>query len=162
MLLRDVEPGDLDLYVRMRCDPVMTAELGGPQPRDGIDGKLAKDVARAATDEHWVLMIVPDPQRPDAVAGSISLWTEKDTDHSEIGWMVFPEFQGQGIGKRATGMVLDRARADGRWGPIHAYPAVTNAPSNGICRTLGFTLLGPLDLEYNHQILHSNDWVIEL
>jgi hypothetical protein len=28
--LRDVELGDVDAYVRMRCDPVMMAELGGP------------------------------------------------------------------------------------------------------------------------------------
>jgi hypothetical protein len=28
MLLRDVEPGDVAAYVRMRCDPVMMAELG--------------------------------------------------------------------------------------------------------------------------------------
>jgi hypothetical protein len=28
--LRDVELGDVGSYVRMRCDPVMMAELGGP------------------------------------------------------------------------------------------------------------------------------------
>jgi hypothetical protein len=39
--LRDVEPGDVDAYVRMRCDPVMTAELGGPLPREGIEDKVA-------------------------------------------------------------------------------------------------------------------------
>ena len=35
MKLRDVEPDDLGLYVRMRRDPVMMAELGGPLPREG-------------------------------------------------------------------------------------------------------------------------------
>jgi hypothetical protein len=39
MRLRDVEPGDVGAYVRMRCDPVMMAELGGPQPREGISAK---------------------------------------------------------------------------------------------------------------------------
>ena len=34
--LRDVEVGDAGAYVRMRCDPAMTAELGGPLPREGI------------------------------------------------------------------------------------------------------------------------------
>ncbi len=33
--LRDVELGDVSAYVRMRCDPVMMAELGGPLPRGG-------------------------------------------------------------------------------------------------------------------------------
>jgi hypothetical protein len=41
VLLREVEPGDVDAYVRMRCDPAMMAELGGPLPRDGIEAKFA-------------------------------------------------------------------------------------------------------------------------
>ena len=43
--LRDVELGDVSAYVRMRCDPVMMAELGGPLPREGIEEKVARDVA---------------------------------------------------------------------------------------------------------------------
>jgi hypothetical protein len=44
MRLRDVQPGDVSTYVRMRCDPVMMAELGGPLPREGIEEKVARDV----------------------------------------------------------------------------------------------------------------------
>jgi hypothetical protein len=40
--LRDVEPGDVGAYVRMRCDPVMVAELGGPLPREGVAAKVAR------------------------------------------------------------------------------------------------------------------------
>ena len=36
VLLRNVELGDVDAYVRMRCDPAMMTELGGPLPREGI------------------------------------------------------------------------------------------------------------------------------
>jgi hypothetical protein len=39
MRLRDVKPGDLGAYVRMRCDPVMMAELGGSLPRKGYRGE---------------------------------------------------------------------------------------------------------------------------
>jgi hypothetical protein len=42
MRLRDVEPGDVDAYIAMRCDPVMTAELGGPLPREGIGEKVKR------------------------------------------------------------------------------------------------------------------------
>jgi hypothetical protein len=38
----DVEPGDADAYLRLRCDPVMTAELGGPVPHEGIDDKAPR------------------------------------------------------------------------------------------------------------------------
>ena len=56
--LRDVTLGDVDVYVRMRCDPEMMAELGGPLPRDGIAAKVRKDVEDTAADRAWVLMIV--------------------------------------------------------------------------------------------------------
>jgi hypothetical protein len=45
--LRDVEPDDLGLYVRMRRDPVMMAELGGPLPREGsTNDELRSDCGR--------------------------------------------------------------------------------------------------------------------
>jgi RimJ/RimL family protein N-acetyltransferase len=45
--------------------------------------------------------------------------------------MVLPEFQGRGLGKRAVRMLLELALVDGRWGLVHAFPATSNAPSNG-------------------------------
>jgi hypothetical protein len=48
MRLRDVELGDVSAYVRMRCDPVIMAELGGPLPREGVEEKVARDVQAAA------------------------------------------------------------------------------------------------------------------
>jgi RimJ/RimL family protein N-acetyltransferase len=102
--LRDVEPGDVDAYVRMRCDPMMTAELGGPQPRDGIEAKVARDAREAAQDTTWIKMIVPDEAEPGVVAGSVTLWSHDDDGDpiSEIGWMVLPEFQGRGLAKAAV------------------------------------------------------------
>ena len=44
MRLRDVELGDLSAYVRMRCDPVMMAELGGPLPREAIRRWVAREI----------------------------------------------------------------------------------------------------------------------
>jgi len=46
---------------------------------------------------------------------------------------------------------------------MHAYPAVDNAPSNGICRSLGFELLGASDFEYpKGHPLRCNDWRLDL
>jgi hypothetical protein len=69
--LRDVELGDVDAYVRMRCDPVMMADLGGPLPREGLEDKVARDVRAVAADADWIKMIVPDEAEPDAVAGNV-------------------------------------------------------------------------------------------
>lgn len=60
LLLRDVEYGDVEACLRMRCDPVMIAELGGPLPRGGMEAKVQRDVRRVAADADWTKMIVPD------------------------------------------------------------------------------------------------------
>ena len=54
MRLQDVELGDVSAYVRMRCDPVMMAELGGPLPREGVEEKVARDVQAAAAGDAWI------------------------------------------------------------------------------------------------------------
>jgi RimJ/RimL family protein N-acetyltransferase len=163
VLLRDVEPGDVDAYVRMRCDPEMMAELGGPVPREGIEDKVKRDVESTLAGESWISMIVPDAAEPGVVAGSVVLWSQTDRGDplSEIGWMVLPEFQGRGLAKRAVRALLERARDEGRWGVVHAFPGVTNGPSNGICRSLGFTLVGDREVEFAGRSIQSNHWQID-
>ena len=102
--LRDVAVDDVDAYVRMRCDPAMMGELGGPLPREGMADKVRRDAEDAAADRARVKMIVPEPDRPDVVAGSVTIWSHEAADGflSEIGWMVLPEFQGRGLGKGAV------------------------------------------------------------
>lgn len=163
MNLRDVEPGDVDAYVRMRCDPAMMADLGGPLPRDGMEDKVFRDVQAAVAGEALIKMIVPAETAPDVVAGSVTLWSHDEGGGertTEIGWMVLPEFQGRGLAKRAVRMVLELARDDDRWGLVHAFPATTNSPSNGICRSLGFTFAGEQDVTFAGRVLRSNHWVI--
>jgi hypothetical protein len=65
--LRDVELSDVDAYIKMRCDPAMMAELGGLQPRDGIEDKVPRDVQDATSDTAWIKMIVPDEAAPEVV-----------------------------------------------------------------------------------------------
>ena len=110
------------LYERLRCDPMMMAELGGPLPKESVPGKLRRDVEAIRRDESWITVIESDDGE---AMGTVVLWEHEDRGEtiSEIGWMVLPEFQGRGLGKAATASLIERARADGRWGAIHAYPA---------------------------------------
>ncbi|MQS13471.1 GNAT family N-acetyltransferase [Streptomyces kaniharaensis] len=180
MRLRDVEESDAEAYVRMRCDPVMMAELGGPLPKERVVERLRNEVREAAEDRSWIRMIVvPDGAGPgEAVAGGIALWSHESHESresresrgsnedggaaiSEIGWMVLPEYQGRGLAKAAVRQLLDQAARDGRWGSVHAFPAVTNGPSNGICRALGFRLLGEREVDFADRVLHCHHWVVE-
>lgn len=163
--LRDVRGDDVDAYVRMRCDPVMMGDLGGPLPREGIDDKVRRDVRRAAADVDWIKMIVPDAAAPDVVAGTVTLWSHDDGGGggavTEIGWMVLPEFQGRGLGGLAVRTLLEQARDDGRWGVVHAFPATGNGPSNAICRSLGFRFVGKCPVTFADRVLRTNHWTVD-
>jgi RimJ/RimL family protein N-acetyltransferase len=108
-------------------------------------------------------MVVPDDADGAAVAGTVVVWpnAEHGEQFSEIGWMVLPEFQRRGLGKAAARAVLERARDENRWGVVHAFPGVSNAPSNGICRALGFTLLGEQEITFAGRLIRTNHWQID-
>lgn len=76
---------------------------------------------------------------------------------------MIPRFQGRGIAAAATREAIAAAAAQARHRFMHAYPGVENAPSNALCRTLGFTLLGPCEIEYPPgSSMRCNDWRLEL
>ena len=57
--------------------------------------------------------------------------------------------------------VAERARDRDRWGIVHAFPGVTNTPSNGICRSLGFMLLGERHIIFANRVLRTNHRTID-
>jgi RimJ/RimL family protein N-acetyltransferase len=75
--------------------------------------------------------------------------------------MVLPEFQGRGVGSEAVRAVLQKARSESRWDVVHAFPAITNARSNAICRKLGFSKLEERLIERD-RILRCNHWRLDL
>jgi RimJ/RimL family protein N-acetyltransferase len=77
--------------------------------------------------------------------------------------MVVPEFQGRGIALAATAQAIELARRDDRHRFMHAFPNVDNAPSNAICRKLGFELLGACEFEFpKGHLMTFYDWRLDL
>jgi RimJ/RimL family protein N-acetyltransferase len=162
MRLETMTGADVALRLRMESDPQMMAELGGPRPKEAIERAHASSLLQAAAGECWPLKIVPDGA-VDAV-GTVAVWKRSDDpgEMYEIGWMVLPEYQGRGLATQAVREVCDRARRERRFGALHAYPGVTNAPSNRLCEKAGFTLVGQVEVEFGGHRLHCNHWRIEL
>jgi RimJ/RimL family protein N-acetyltransferase len=163
MELRDISMDDLALYEAISTDPVMWTELGGPRSREGLYEKLRGIVDDVQAGRIWYLVIIPEVADP-APAGTVCIW-----DHpwdgetiNEIGWMVLPEHQGRGLATEAVRLSLDRARSEGRWDVIHAFPAVTNGPSNAICRKSGFSMIEEVDYTGFAGVLRCNHWVVDL
>jgi RimJ/RimL family protein N-acetyltransferase len=150
---------DLPLLERLLGDPAMMAHLGGPETPEQIAGRHARYLAGAERDPQFRIV------DGGAGVGWVGYWERswRDRDVYETGWSVLPAHQGRGIAGRATALALDHARAAGRRRFVHAFPSVTNAASNAICRKLGFTLLEACDFEFPPgNTLRCNDWQLDL
>lgn len=153
---------DLDLLLRLLSDPAMMDHLGGPEHPEQVAHRHQRYLELAARGEAAFAIVAGPEQR---AVGWIGYWETQWHGEPvlEAGWSVLPEYQGQGVGTRAARALIARARARGthRW--LHAFSAVDNAASNGICRRLGFTLAGEFDGEYpvGHQ-MRCNDWRLDL
>lgn len=97
--------------------------------------------------------------------GSVGYWrkTWRESPVYEMGWLILPEYQGRGIATKAAAAVIEHARRKPRYRYMHAFPSVSNLPSNAICRKLGFTLMEECQFEYppGHSMT-VNDWRLNL
>jgi RimJ/RimL family protein N-acetyltransferase len=161
--LRDITMDDLPMYGRSLTEPVMLAHLGGTPPKQDLSEKLRGIVNDVGKGTVWFSVIVPDGEA-GLGAGSVCIWAHEWNGEtiSEMGWMVLPEFQGRGLATEAVLSMLRKAQEENRWEVIHAFPAVTNAPSNAICRKTGFERLEEVDVEGWGGTLRCNHWRIDL
>ncbi len=60
------------------------------------------------------------------------------------------------------GPLIARARSAGGFPTMHAFPPISNAPSNALCRRFDFTLRGERDFVYAGRTLRCNHWVLDL
>jgi RimJ/RimL family protein N-acetyltransferase len=160
--LRVYAEEDLALTEALECDPEVMRELGGPVTKESAGQTHRKRVAIVEEDP-WYFAIVPDEGGPPA--GEIGIWKSEWQGEpvDEAGWMILPAFQGRGIASAALGMLIDRLRSDGgRSDRIHAFPGITNAPSNALCRKHGFEHLGESEVKFRDRPLRVNHWALDL
>jgi RimJ/RimL family protein N-acetyltransferase len=153
--------GDLALTEALETDPDVMRELGGPTPKARL-AEVHRRRLKTVAGGDWYFKIVPEP--PGPAVGTIGIWpsTWTDAEIHETGWMVLPEFQGRGFASRALEILLSRARADPRFSRIHAFPGVTNAASNALCRKFGFSQLEESEVEFRDRTLRVNHWVVDV
>jgi RimJ/RimL family protein N-acetyltransferase len=161
-----IEPwggGDLPLLERLMGDPAMTKHLGGPESPEKIAERQGRYERLADSGKGRMYRIVEADT--GVAAGSVGYWEKEWRDDIvwETGWSVLPEFQGRGIASVATAQAVEAARSERTHRFLHAFPSVDNAPSNTICRKLGFTLLEELEFEYPPgNPMRCNDWRLDL
>ena len=136
------------------------AGLGGPRPLADIERAHARSMRLAAGGTCWPLKIMVDGE----AAGTVVVWESEHQGEpvSEIGWLTLPEFQGRGLATAAVAEVLARARAERKFGRIHAFPSVTNAASNRVCEKNGFANLGECEAGFGGRTFRCYHWRIEV
>jgi RimJ/RimL family protein N-acetyltransferase len=161
MTLKPWGSGDLGLLERLMGDPRMTEHLGGPETAEKLRERQGRYENLEGGDRIFKIVEVPS----GAGVGSVGFWTQEWRDEQvyEIGWMVVPEFQGRGIAVAATAQVIEIAKHVDMHRFMHAFPNIDNAPSNVICRRLGFDLLEACELEFpKGHFMTCNDWRLDL
>lgn len=159
-----IEPwgeGDLPLLEQLLGDPAMMEHLGGPESREKIAERHGRYLALGGTEPQFRIV---DGASGEGV-GWVGYWERdwRDQQVYEIGWSVLPSFQGRGIARMATEQAIAIASSAGTRRFVHAFPAVDNAPSNALCRKLGFTLLEEREFEYPPgSVMRCNDWRLDL
>jgi RimJ/RimL family protein N-acetyltransferase len=150
-----------ELTKALECDPEMMRELGGPARPDDILRAHRMRVESVANGEWWFVIV---PEAPGPAAGTIGIWesTLEEQPMHEIGWMVLPEFQGRGIAKEALRTIIDRAQSDPGFSRIHAFPGVSNAPSNALCRGAGFEHVEEREVRFRDRPLRVNHWELDV
>jgi len=151
---------DLDLVVAMNAPELMT-ELGGPETDEKLVERHNRYFSGWERGTSWMFRIMVGDEK----VGGAGFWTTEwqGEDVYETGWTVLGAFQGRGVASAAVALVLEQAAKKRERRYVHALPKIKNAPSNAVCRKVGFTLLGPIDDEYPPgNPIRSNDWVYDL
>lgn len=155
--------------------PELMEHLGGPESEEQLAARQSRYELLSADPERagcmFRIVLLPE----EVAVGAIGFWEHKEDAEGtgdgaaeaisvyETGWTVLPGFQGRGVATAATLAVVERARAEGRFPHLHAYPSTENAPSNAVCRKAGFTLLGERAFEYPPgRPMRCNDWRLDL
>ena len=150
--------GSLELLRRCNTDE-MTTFLGGPESEEKLISRHVRYLGYLQDDPvvAWPLRVIVD----DVAVGSVTYW--RTGVGFEIGWAIAPEHQGKGYATTAVLAALGHATGNGNAGRFHACPSVENAASNGVARSVGFTLLRQLDIEYPPgHTMRANEWVLDL
>ncbi len=135
--------------------------MGGPETEKKLLDRQARYLTYHLPGDTEMLRVACD----GVIVGSIGYWeTEREGEPVyETGWEILDAFQGRGIGSAAASALLARLMPLARHLYVMAFPTPQNPGSNGICRKLGFDLLGVEDIEYPLGVFSPhNVWRLDL
>jgi aminoglycoside 6'-N-acetyltransferase len=168
-VLRPVRQDDFEHFDRELFNP----ESLGPYQWFGYrNPRLARDEFRETaflTKDGGRLTIEVDGQVAGRVQWRIARWGSADTPHCwELGFMVFPQWRGRGVGREAGRQLVDYLFNQSPVMRIQSYTDVENHPAQRLLESGGFQKEGVIrgaqwrQGTWHDQILYSllrDDWL---
>lgn len=134
--------------------------LGGIETEEKLADRQRRYLTYHRPGEGEMLRIAVDGE----TVGSIGYWEiERDGAAYETGWEILPAHHGRGLGAAAAKALLVQLKPIAKHRYVFAFPTPDNPGSNGICRKLGFELLGVEEAEYPKGVWSPhNVWRLDL
>jgi RimJ/RimL family protein N-acetyltransferase len=147
LTLRPRRDADAEALYPVLSDPAVM-RWWSRAPLESLEATRAY-LARDATGDWraWFITLTGD----DRAIGWVSTGEKRQGGVSEIGYILSPAVQGQGIAREALSAVIDRLFAEGKR-RVFADTDPENAASNRLLETLGFRREGLLRAEWETHI----------
>lgn len=142
LTLRALELEDAEIYFALRNNESVNTYLTGYQHANLEESRsfIEKINTGIANNQsiYWVMELKGKP----GLIGSVCLWNlDKKHARAETGYMLHPDFQGQGYMKEAMDSVLTYAFEQMHLKSILAYTHKHNQASAGLLKKYGFVLM---------------------
>jgi RimJ/RimL family protein N-acetyltransferase len=159
--LKALSESDFDLFYTTYSDPEMMRFLGGPMKVEIAKIRMQK-WAKHWTEYGFGPGVLHLKKTGEQVGLSALFHTEIENEKVlEIGWLILPAFQNQGLAVESSQGYVDYARKHLEPKAITAFPNAANKASNRICERLGFKRIKSFAYPYGEGFLDSNYWRLD-
>jgi RimJ/RimL family protein N-acetyltransferase len=160
MRLLPYSEGHRELTLALESDPRVMTHLGGTSTVE-VAERVHRWRVEAPGRGDLFVSVLPDSETEPV--GLLGVWRSEIGDDTvyELGAMILPSFQSQGVASRAFYLMLPLVRAAGIT-RLDSFPGVDNVASNAILRRIGFTRVGERDLDYEGRSLRCAHWTRDL
>ncbi len=139
LLLRELQDSDESALFALRSDERVNRYIGRPAPKETAEVRAFIEKIRDGVSRnenlYWAITLNVDP----ALIGTICLWNfSADKKNGELGYELFPGFQGKGIMNEAIGRVIRFAFDELNMEHLEAFTHRDNEASARLLRRYGF------------------------
>lgn len=139
LLLRELEPNDLDFLASMMADPEVSHHYDRRFSREAADEWLHRQLERYATDGHGLWLAIEKGSGTPVGQIGLILQTVEGRKRPEIGWLLDRKQWGKGYATEAGGAVRDAAFARWKYPEVISLIRPANTPSQRVAERLGMT-----------------------